>query len=483
MAQPIDKVDRWATLASPSPVDPPTAQKESGWVGGEQPEAEYENFLVQEIRDKTNEIIDQTNSNTLNRLDDTPLTEDPTSVNFFKGLRDSTETDFDVPNGGDNVVDTVVYIDSNDVKKIITMSYLGELEQIDTRTLVRDWNQTINMVGLPTGTGENWNATSMCTDGTYLYVLWYDTNPVGKSHRVQSYLISDRSVNTSWPGTGLLLTGTGQSVLQIAGWNTERIKWAASTTLAVAQSWNDVTSAISPGLALVNSTNGTLISEGAGGCTPAGNRIQLTGGITADTGNSKVFFSYRDFNNPDTGLSAGISGVSITDATAPVSGFPQAVGGDNVSLDIMYRSGLIWTAIQPYATTYPTNNSYFRAWISNSGAPVVTYVSPVDSNRPFDFSYFAFDGTDFWILGHTNTGSIGNHVYLYKTNTLHSRHVAGSTPTIPWIDISPVGHYVIDAKTKKDIGRIIFDGKDLWFFGAHGVNGIRIQRLRNPWAR
>jgi hypothetical protein len=55
MGTKIEPVDPWAKLGSA--VNPPGSLKDTGWVGGEQPEAEYFNRLEQEDRDKLNEIV------------------------------------------------------------------------------------------------------------------------------------------------------------------------------------------------------------------------------------------------------------------------------------------------------------------------------------------------------------------------------------------------------------------------------------------
>jgi hypothetical protein len=256
----IDKVSTWAKAASPPTEDPPQSRKDSGWNGGEQPEAEYWNFLEEEDRDKVNEMIDQVNPNTVYRSDLNASLYVPGSDASVKGLRPTAvggqlyAYDNDLIVTGAQLVD-IAYAFIDDKKKIILLDRItSRIYVVDAETRVIDDNSGTNIAaGLPSGSSENWVLTSFCTDGTYVYVIAYDSNVApNETHRVQSYLISDWSVNSAWPSTGTLLTGTGPSTLLTTdGYEVERVRFVSSTKLAISQSWNSITVNTSPGIAII----------------------------------------------------------------------------------------------------------------------------------------------------------------------------------------------------------------------------------------
>jgi hypothetical protein len=476
----IDKVSTWAKLASPPTEDPPQSRKDSGWNGGEQPEAEYWNFLEEEDRDKMNELIDQVNPNTLYRPDLLPSGVDPASTAFIQGLWPALQsgviygedTTFSV---GPSVelVDLAYTVESG-LKKILTLDRLDDriyVVDVDTQTV--DRNSGTNLAaGLPAPTIGSWQPNRFCTDGTYVYVTFRDflfSAPASTVYRLQAYNLSDWAVKSGWPSTGVSLTGSGVND-SFGGYGFDNnVIFATSTKLAVVQSWNTIASNLTEAVAIVDASDGSVLTEGAGNL-PIGSLSVSMGGIVSD--GSYVYYSFRELS-PHRG---GVAKALITDLTVGGSGsWPNYQDGPFTVCDVVYDGLSVTAAFCDDADTYPSGViSMIRTIQRSNGDTLCTVETPNDGaspsdpdQLPLDAVRIVYDGTNLWVHGlQTWPGTIqgsDERNYIWKTNTINIvADFDTSAVTEPWSQTSPKKFWNGRQTTRFLLGPMVFDGRDIW---------------------
>jgi len=150
---------------------------------------------------------------------------------------------------------------------------------------------SISLAGaLPPG---NWTPTAMCGDELNLYIMLQDDGggvPANTSHRVIAIEVpethlSPLTVKTGWPATGVALPNTGVS--PYATTLADRIRLVGPDRIATCNSWVPAVANTSPCLSVIDATNGTILSSGAGDAPNAAANYPC-GGIAAN-GTNIVF--------------------------------------------------------------------------------------------------------------------------------------------------------------------------------------------------
>jgi hypothetical protein len=476
----IDKVSTWAKLASPPTEDPPQARKDSGWNGGEQPEAEYWNFLEEEDRDKLNEMIDDVNPNTLFRPDLLPSGVDPTSTDFIRGLWPTGESGVIYGNDTTLTVDAIselsdiAYTVESGLKKIIALDRAtNRIYIVDVDTMTVDRNSGTNLVaGLPSPTIGSWETNRLCTDGTHAYVTFRDFNfgtPSSTVYRLQAYSLSDWSVKSGWPSTGRALTGSGINDSFGGHGFDNNVIFATSTKLAVVQSWNSIASNLTEAVAIIDASDGSVLTEGAGNL-PVGSLSFSMGGIVSD--GTHVYYSFRELSPHR----AGVAKALITDLTVGGTGsWPSVEDGPYAVTDVVYDGRSVTAAFADDADTYPSGAvSIVRTIQISNGVALCTVETPNDlpggsdpNQLPLDAVRVVYDGTNLWVHGlQTWPGTIqgsDERNYIWKTNTINI--VADfdiATVVEPWSQTSPKKFWNGRQTTRFLLGPMIFDGRDIW---------------------
>jgi hypothetical protein len=483
---PIDKISTWAKLAAPAPEDPPQTRKDDGWQGGEQPEAEYWNYLEQEDRDTINLLIDESNPNTQYRVDMNATELVPGSTAFIQGLRPTKAGGYTFSNDNNISVDRppvpkdLSYTSIDGTPKILVLSsspaVYNRVDVYDVATRTYESNSGTNFdAGLPSGGGQDWIGTSLCNDGTHVYVMFYNNaaSP-NETHYVQAYALSDWSVKTGWPSTGRALTGTGLSAPFSAGYAVDRIRWVTSTKLAVTQNWNDVILTTDKGMAIVDATDGTILTEGTGALTPGGaaDHIVTTGGIASD--GLYIYFSYIGYDISATlPVEAGVGCALISDLTTARGGWSGGAGGANdICLDLVYDGHNVLGGFQDYALAPALfGGSTVQSWDVASGEKHGPILTPFETDKVnFSISFILYDGVNIWLHGSSirdvgSPPSDENRGFLYRINP-GCLHKNDDGADIEWEEASYKGYWTnVGVQDRTDPGPMTFDGRDIWYIG------------------
>jgi len=294
-------------------------------------------------------------------------------------------------------------------KKLLACNYTTgcEVDVLDLATLSLESENDLSS-GLDTTGTQDWFPLDVCNDGTYCYVLFQDTDASPETWCVQSYKLADFTVNTSWPATGLDLTGTGTFTLSDGQ---PKIIYAATDKLAVLQSWNTISSGTSAAVGIIDATDGTLDGEGAGGVT----LTSTTDARGLCSNGTHVFFGVRDTSGNNVQI------VSMPIASPGGSGmYSTLTGTDDIDDGSVYLGGLC-CAGNTIVMTFKDDTSNVRAvsFVTNGTSIYInTSLITTGSTDVDNLWNVVFDGMDFWAHGEEDiaTGETARMVRLDFVN-------------------------------------------------------------------
>lgn len=451
-----EQFDRWATNSS-TRTAPTSGLKATGYTKGSQPSNVNWNWLVGELIDKVNDIIRHGPSGL---SEDTGLdTLASATPNVFARYYPKSDTATWDSAGGYGSPERLSYALGAtkpvvaicpwydivaDVQKILC------LEGDTSRNIIEfdkiNWSVSssgdIGGSNLPSGSSETWVPQAMCTDGTYVYVTFKDTNVTpNETHRIQAYDPSDWSVKSGWPSTGVAISGTGTSA---NAWEFGDVRVVNETKIAVTCPWTSYAAAPTDKLiAVYQISDGTLLEEGAGSCT-SGYPITLT-----STG-TDIFF----VTSADRLERATIGTVGVAPATYPWAGFSDIMDCMCVG-NAIYSSSTFSTAILGVHST-----SEDEICKSTQG----------DDRICFTGGRMEFDGACVWMRGTVKVNAT-EKVALFKLDTNSASIESAGTPyAMPNIEDVVKTTIITDPLATvvdyyQAMAPICFDGRDIWYIG------------------
>jgi hypothetical protein len=444
-----EQFERWAT-ASNRRAEPSSSLKSTGYTDGSQPAAKNWNWLAGELIDKVNNIIRRIPSGL--QEDTTLNTLASNHPNIFARYYPKSDTaTWDIVNGygsadrltyplGDKAIVGLCpwYDTTNDVQKILC------LEGDTSRNVIEfdKINWTVSNSGdlggsnLPAGT---WIPQAMCTDGTYVYITFYDT--AGGTHRIQAYDPSSWSRKTSWPTTGTAISGTGACA---TAWCLGDVRVVSPTLIGVSCPWTTSGGLATDKLfATYNISNGALVSEGAGSCT--------AGFINTIASNSTDIFGIN-VNNARVER-ATIASLGVAPATYPYNG--------SGLLDVMCIGNMV------------ISSSAAGASILNFGTSAETQLcdsATGESRLCYTGGRMEFDGSGIWMRGTVLVNATEKNAIIKVDPSSVSIESAGTGYAMSTIEKIYKTCFVLDGLASVNdyyqaMAPICFDGRDIWAIG------------------
>jgi len=466
----IDLLDEFAS--SGTKTEPTESKIADGYSGGEQPAADEANWLFNVWTKKINEIAQ--------KADPTPATVEMSNVIQKYYPPDSTWSTMDDEQNkislstSKGYLDFAVYLNSSGEKRIMALRSTDDrtIDIINPETMaVVDTSDEIG-TELPYSVINPWCPTAFCTDGTYIYVTFFDQDDPA-NYRISAYNISDWSLKSGWPAEGAELPGTGLSGYSLAtdGAYPGKIIFANETTLAVLCSWNAVTASNSGAVCFVSVDN-TQSSFTAGtdygaGDAPTGDSVNGVNGITSD-GTTVYYTGWGTTNNY-------LCSVSIADPTSGGggTGYPLTYS-DAVPLDLIFTGRLLVTALTPAgddAALYTcTPESAYGAELNKDSS---------GRGRILRVGQLTFDGLNVWGRARSYGGASEYCEYLIKINVEACYDYNFGSAIV--VMAGTIGDYTFskysftpnpDVDEADDaiegVSRIFFDGRDMW--ALHSMN-------------
>jgi len=461
---PIDTLDEFASTGTKT--EPSATQKARGWVGGEQVAGDQHNWWQNQITNKLNESIREgidtvyPDSNAKNVIATQNWAVDGTSWGF---ANDTVNT---ISGGGSKAYVAIkTYYDGDDPRIIALHSAasantLDIFDPRDPTATALDSSGTL--LGLDTS-GTTWVALDFCTDGTYVYVLFFDT--ADNDVVVQAYNISDWAVKTGWPASAGVGEAKGRIRIAselglIAEPHYGKIIFANASYLAVSQPWNELgTTALA--VAKIAISDGT-VSTGLGNAPSSANDHAMCS-IASD--GTYLWFASYDFSASPTDyfLNSAQIGDLSTQACAPVN-----LGAAPVSAIFCPKPGVV-IVFQNIAGTVPGGIGIYTSAGALTDA-VSTSISLGRSN-PISFVDVVYDGLNLWVLCNVTidddtTDDTALAVCRVPTAALMLQGV-GADQSLLFEDaadffiINPTEAAAGDA-FMTHLPSIAFDGRDIW---------------------
>jgi len=385
----IDRFEyEWAE--SGDTTEPSDAKKQVGWVGGDRVSIEYLNWLQNRVEEKSNETV-----RVVNR--DIACSDGITWAQLATKLFTSTGDGSSrwSPDLASNIISLGATVAINELQlstygtdqcNIMALDIAGrEIHVYDPYDLSLV-DSSGALAGLPSGGGETWVADSFCSDGTYVYVMFTNTNATPDTHYIQAYNISDWSVKSGWSATGTALPGTGSPLTDPLCRN--RVIIANATYLATANAWNDADS--NAMVSIIAIADGSILGSGDG--SNGYEDPVPTGAICSD--GTYVYFGVVDVD----GNPGGIDTALISNpATGLVSG-----GDQWIEIVSTYTTDMVYIGehLVCVMTDYPQTQSYIYA-VETGVNSAQTQSFTIDTNDEYKYMLFgsgiAFDGINVWI--------------------------------------------------------------------------------------
>jgi hypothetical protein len=476
----------WAVTGTKT--TPSAARQQSGWVPGEQPTIGDENWIQNGQDVAVREL--QTGDNPETTFKD--LTEDQ----FAQKLNTDTTTAanswpypwsqnniYAASSTADTLEDLAISYPGGSKRLLVLETATGEIQVFDPLDVTLDYTiSNANLVaGLPATAGA-WLPLAMCTDATYVYVVFEETGVGSPKHYVQSYKVEDGTVNSSWPGTGTQITS---GFLNATSWTgqdnrTTKIIFGSPTILITLNSWVGAVysggySNTDPVLSAIVVADGTLGIEGAGDIGSVANFGTLYGfgGLASfyNGTNYYIAFTLADQTNyrgivcsDDVGLSGSGAG----------GAFPIDLGTNNVVCQSMYYDGRhLWMPTRNLAAGGVIGQTALYKFEPNAGS---TDSLNSDPDYP-SIKEIAGDGINAYLTTRVGDNPGGAHTNT-KHNTIQKLNAVGMYPSASSV-YSDISNDVVSRYNLEEAGRnpsvasnrdtlvdylgpMLFDGRDLW---------------------
>jgi hypothetical protein len=456
----IDKIGTvWANGGSTD--EPDDVKKNQGFVGGDQPAMERFNWLHNFIQKKFNKVQRE-------RVDSFYTDATDPQLMIATGLWDESwgcgADTANIISGGatKEYRDIKSYINADGDPRILVLDNANtKIESYDPRTKTLASTSGDLSLNLPTGGGQTWEPYSFCTDGTYVYVMFADTNASPDTHQIQSWRISDWAVNAGWAATGTTLPGTGSGLILRDG----SVIMANSTKLATCNGWVTCTASSSTCISIINISDGTISASGAGDCPTADNAEPIPG-ISSDGTN--IFFGSNGATNPY------ICSATIADPTTGCGGanFPLSTAGG--FRPMMCTAGPNLTIAAMYSASFSSETDVILRTLNSTDADLdVIQIGQNSTTTPVRGDQWliervlyqpVFDGINFWILGSVDNTAADDQYVLLKIDA--ARLSLTDTNIVRQLGDCIAGFYYVSPDTVDNSLQnqhgLTFDGRDIW---------------------
>ena len=464
----MDKITRrWAN--SGNVTAPSTGKQDLGWVDNEQVPYEWWNWLQDRLEAKCNEIIEERVNSYYDGASDW-------QTMLQTGLwADSWGNGADSPNAIESGASKELkamcpYLDSDSKPHVLVFDDVShKVERWNTRSLALISASSDLTADLPSGGGEVWECQDIATDGVYVYITFMDSNASPETHQIQAWKISDWSVHTGWVATGTALSGTGTGPNST---RESRVVYASSSTLAVVCSWITISASSSTAIAILDITDGSILSEGAGDC-PTGTSAYAydlaSDGtniffLATGSGGAVSYTCSATIADPTTGC--GGANYPLTHGTAGYGYITSA--GPNLIVSTHVGGGVAFEKVR----TGNSTDADLTAILNGTNAPTEILENPRS---------ITFDGINIWIFGEINNNAGTDQFVLVKIDASRLASVDTNT-TISMFEVSDCVSLVGGPATADDVlwAEAVFDGRDMWVIAesrASQTNSGKIWRL------
>jgi hypothetical protein len=468
----VDKLTTiWAEDGDLGDPAPTTAKQETGWVGGDRPYVEWFNRLQNRVEKIASDLAEFGPNSTST---DVTTARDMITTGLWNASDTwgTTSDTLNVIDGGDTKEyrDLMVYFDSDNYPFLIAADNAAmkfDIYNARTRAFVESSDDLT--ADLPTADTPAWEIESACTDGTHVYAVFCNTSAVGDDeYRAQAWLISDWSVHSDWPATGLQLSSTGTLT---DGFRKAKVIIASDDTIAIAKRWVTISSSSSAAIMVV--AKDFSGSEGGAGDAPTLVSGIPTGSLTSD-GTNLFFGVYEDDTVDSLYVCSAI--IDLDDMTAGCggTGYPYELSVSTLmAIDHMVSCGPKLNVVAyNYSTQTAVNvvlatNNAGDAWLDrfyrgqNSGATPVVGDQFVLENC----LSCCFDGTNVWLLAIIDfpTGYATNKCCALVKIDAAKFSVLNTSPVRGLQDVASVFLIAPDeTQAYSSYAKVVFDGSNIW---------------------
>lgn len=460
----------WAESGTVTPA-PSSAKIESGWVGGDRPTMEYMNYNQNKAEVHSSNLAVEGPSSI---YEDAADPEGMIATGLWSAANTWGQAN-DTPNsiyGGaatKQYVDLKTYFDSNNDPYILALDLsTNKIDVFDPRGLTLVDTSDLLTDDLPAPAGATWKPYSMCTDNTHVYVCFVNTNPNPDTYQIQSWLISDWSVNTGWPATGTALpTSTNWAHYNRPG----KVIIANSTKLAALNSYVPITAATSGAISIIDKATGVIDDSGAG---DAPNHANSHGWYDVASDGTNIYFP--SYNGTTTNYYISTCTIADPDVGCGGAGYPLSVGavepctitncGPNIVVSTLMADAAAEYAIITHSSATAELDRISIGQDSSAG--------PVCNNTwLYELSYNAvFDGINLWFTGCNDDANlvlikIDSAKFTQRNNTTvrQLNDVTNSRFIMHPRIVADVNYFVFDALITPM--PVTFDGRDIWYCAAN----------------
>lgn len=310
---------------------------------------------------------------------------------------------------------------------------------------------------------------SVCSDGRYLYILWRSATFTLTSSYHVTCLDAANGYAFVW-GKRLELDAS-----YAASGSEEYAKVIIANNNYLAVSTDNADNG-NPGcgVCIVPRTSGSVkIGMGSGG--PAGVSIPAGGRLTSD--GDHVFWINRDTGANE----AFICSASIDDPTTSAYSYHSIVQNSDLrSLPIaLHNYGGSSNGTVILAPAAPSVEFIYMLVKANDSVQPVTKLTQLPASDTMDYTAcMGFDGMNFWLRTNlVDQLSLSNCLAFCKIPATQFTDVL----TYPFEHVVPTVVASIDTDKTVDYepGRMLFDGKDMWYVARNGF----VSRITNPGMR
>lgn len=459
----INKIDyEWASTGTKTPA-PSDEKIQTGWVKGERVPMEYFNWVLARLDDKVNRLIRE-------KIDSFYTDAANPAKMLTTGIWDEdwgssigAQNYFDASDNTKEYIDVKVYFTSDNEPRLLVLDKgADKIDVVDPRTLTL--LDTSSDLTDDLQAGKTYYAQSMCTDGTYVYVVY--GNSTDSTVDIQCWQISDWSVRSGWAATGYALTGsvTVSTTQRIA-----KVIIANDTSVAVVMDTLTTVDSTTEILSLVTRAGGGESDTGAGDCPASRTAMpQICSDGTylyflADNGSTTGNVCSADLADLTSGCGGSNYPLAVT-ASSAIYGSICACGDKIVSIWGDLAIGSAETFLRTHSSADADLDQVLAGTSISTTVVSTTYIDMVEP-----WAGMCFDGLNVWFSGVVSNHAANPGAYertLTKVDLARLMNQDSSvSKTI--FELAKGPYYVAD-----DIGlintdvrwgsEIAFDGRDIW---------------------
>lgn len=298
---------------------------------------------------------------------------------------------------------------------------------------------------------------SICSDGNYLYVLWFSTTP----NQIVSAFDMRNGFARAWDRP--------ISAVAPSDYDYPKLIVASSTHLAL--SWDNISS--NAGVIIIPKTGGAAVS-GNGNATSA-SETAGSGRIVSD--GTTIFWLRRNAES----MAEGVYLCSALISNPTTSNYSETLVTANPN------PLLLPSALHNYGGSYgtvvcasPSGDLYLFV---KSGDEIKAGVSIYNHNlytTTSDYnSVMGFDGINFWLQVHQEDEGYSTRRLAFIKIPATECIKSNCTPSSDLVARRVLTNLTTTPVTGDEPGRFLFDGADMWFVSRSGV----ICRITNPGIR